>query len=62
MSKVEQVISGLSSVGMRCATLNTEELIELYYTVYNPDSSGTEKLSDAENLEAPVIKSGEVHA
>jgi hypothetical protein len=58
MSKVEQVISGLSSVGMRCAVLNTEELIELYYAVYNPDSSGTEKLSDAENLEAPVIKGG----
>jgi hypothetical protein len=47
---------------MRCATLNTEELIELYYTVYNPDSSGTEKLSNAEELEAPVIKTGETNA
>lgn len=56
--RVEHVISGLSSVGLRCVSLNTEDLIELFYTAYNPDTSGEEKLHDVEELESPVITRG----
>lgn len=56
--RVDHVISGLSSVGLRCVALNTEDLIELFYTAYNPDTSGEEKLSDAENLESEIITKG----
>ena len=55
MEHVDQVISGLSSSGLRCAVLNTEELIELYYSVYNPDTASSEKLPDIDKLEAPMI-------
>lgn len=57
MERVDQIISGLSSVGLRCVVLNTEDLIELYYTVYNPDIAGAEKLTQVENLESPIITS-----
>ncbi len=55
MERVDQAISGLSSAGLRCAVLNTEELIELYYTVYNPDTASSEKLPDVDKLKSPII-------
>lgn len=56
--RVDHVISGLSSVGLRCVALETEELIELYYSVYNPETSGNEKITNADDLEAPIIQKG----
>jgi type IV secretory pathway VirB4 component len=60
--RVDHVISGLSSVGLRCVALDTEDLIELYYTSYNPDTAGEEKIHNAEELEAPVIRKGDENA
>ena len=34
--RVESVIQGLARTGVRAVLLNTEELIELFYTLYNP--------------------------
>ena len=34
--RVQSVISGLQHVGVRAAPLNTEELVELFYGLYNP--------------------------
>jgi hypothetical protein len=34
------VASGLSSVGLQVAMLGTEELIELFYKIYNPGQEG----------------------
>ncbi|KKU91577.1 MAG: hypothetical protein UY23_C0001G0183 [Candidatus Jorgensenbacteria bacterium GW2011_GWA1_48_11] len=34
--RVDQVISGLEQIGLRATTLNDEELIELFYNLYNP--------------------------
>lgn len=34
--RVETVVAGLSRFGIRSAPLNTEELIELFYGLYNP--------------------------
>ncbi len=58
MERVDHVITGLTGIGVRCAALNTEELIELYYSVYNPDISGSEKITDVENVQADMITSG----
>ncbi|MDA1334913.1 MAG: hypothetical protein O2794_02765 [bacterium] len=41
--RVDTVISGLVRTGVRAVPLNTEELIELYYSLYNPESSGKGK-------------------
>ena len=34
--RVETVIEGLRRLGIRSAPLRTEELIELFYSLYNP--------------------------
>lgn len=55
MQKTETVASGLQSIGIRALQLNTQELIELYYGVYNPDQSTRQKLIDVSQLESEVI-------
>jgi hypothetical protein len=44
MERVDLVSSGLSNIGLHPKRLNTRELIELYYGIYNPKTSQTEKL------------------
>ncbi len=36
--RTDQVISGLIQVGLRVVTLNDEEIIELFYNLYNPEA------------------------
>ena len=36
--RVNYVISGLEDLGIRSAILNTEELVQLYYRLYNPEA------------------------
>lgn len=35
--RTDQVINGLNQIGLRAVTLNDEELIELFYNLYNPE-------------------------
>jgi type IV secretory pathway VirB4 component len=53
------VASGLGGMGLRCFQLGTEELIELFYEIYNPEESTHEKISDAISLASGVIQSEE---
>ena len=50
MLRVSSVMSGLQSMGVQSALLDTQSLIELYYNVYNPDLMETEKLVPLNNL------------
>ena len=43
--RTDSVAQGLSRIGVRAAPLNTEELIELFYKIYNP--------SETENVNIP---------
>jgi hypothetical protein len=36
LQRSQSVIQGLSRVGIRAVPLNTDELIELFYKIYNP--------------------------
>jgi type IV secretory pathway VirB4 component len=58
LSRVEIVLSGLSAVGLRCSTLATKDLLELYYTAYNPDTAQNQKLVDIENYNEPIVSAG----
>lgn len=49
--RVNQVISGLTSIGLRCARLSTQEIVELLYNIYNPDTAENQILADLEKLE-----------
>lgn len=53
--RANTVASGLTSMGLRIEALNTQELIELFYGIYNPDISATERLGELENLKAQVV-------
>lgn len=48
--RVESVSTGLQSMGIQTAMLDTQSLIELFYNAYNPDLMETEKLVPLNNL------------
>lgn len=50
MLRVSSVMSGMQSMGVQAALLDTQSLIELYYNIYNPDLMETEKLVPLNNL------------
>jgi len=43
--RVDHVAASLGAMGVRALPLNTEELIELFYELYNPGKEGEKKLS-----------------
>ncbi len=58
LSRVDRVIEGLTSVGLRCSALGTKDLLELYYTSYNPDTAENQKLIDIEAIDSPIVEAG----
>ena len=61
LQRVENIISGISGMGLRAVTLNTQELIELFYTLYNPTAEHTQKLVEIDELTAPIVTSAMNH-
>ncbi len=57
-NRVDNVTAGLFQVGVQAVQLNTKELGELYYNVYNPDTAVREPLGDFEGVTATYIKKG----
>ncbi|MFB6181633.1 MAG: hypothetical protein ABEJ24_01925 [Candidatus Magasanikbacteria bacterium] len=53
--RVRQVKSGLSSIGLEVVEMDTQALIELYYSSYNPDLAFTEELTDVDKLRVEDI-------
>lgn len=51
------VSSGLSSVGLRSAPLETQQIIELLYGIYNPEEASRQKLVNFNNLTSAVVES-----
>lgn len=61
-NRVSTVMSGLFQIGVHCAQLNTKELGELYYNMYNPDTAVNQPLGDFENTTATFVKKGQGEA
>jgi hypothetical protein len=55
-NRVHSVVSGLQECGVQSLPLDTQELIELYYNVYNPDTATHQHLGKFEDISAPVIE------
>lgn len=55
--RVQVIESGLGSIGIRTAKLNTQQIIELLYAAYNPEEAAKEKLIDAGELNSEYIQS-----
>ncbi|MEX1997367.1 MAG: hypothetical protein WEA04_01690 [Candidatus Andersenbacteria bacterium] len=50
LQRVEQVAVGLRAIGLRLIPLQTQELLELFYTMYNPATSRNQRLHNAAQL------------
>jgi hypothetical protein len=48
--RVREVMSGLTSMGLAVAQLDTQALIELYYSTYNPDIALVEHLPAVKDI------------
>lgn len=58
-NRVQAVLSGLLQCNIQGLPLDTQELIELYYDSYNPDTATRQQLKDFNSLTADVITKGE---
>jgi len=58
-NRVGAVLDGLQQMGLQAIALDTQELIELYYDAYNPDTATHQKMRDLSGLESPVVSKGE---
>lgn len=58
-NRVQAVLGGLMQCGIQGLPLDTQELIELYYDTYNPDTATRQQLKSFDDMTAPIISKGE---
>jgi type IV secretory pathway VirB4 component len=58
-NRVQTVMAGLQQCGVQSLPLDTQELIELYYDAYNPDTATRQQLKNFNDLTAPVVTKGQ---
>lgn len=58
-NRIQAVMAGLQECGVQSLPLDTQELIELYYDAYNPDTATRQHLQKFDDLTAPVVTKGE---
>ena len=58
-NRVQAVLGGLMQCQVQGLPLDTQELIELYYNTYNPDTATRQPLVNFNDLTAPVITKGQ---
>jgi type IV secretory pathway VirB4 component len=61
-NRVQSVMAGLRDCGVQSLPLDTQELIELYYEAYNPDTATRQHLQKFDDLTTPVVTKGEGNA
>jgi len=57
-NRVQAVLSGLMQCGIQGLPLDTQELIELYYDTYNPDTATRQQLKHFDAMTADVVTKG----
>lgn len=57
-NRVQAVLESFNQMGVQAVPLNTQELIELYYGVYNSETADTQPLANFQNLEGEVVTRG----
>lgn len=61
-NRVQAVLGGLQQCGIQGLPLDTQELIELYYDVYNPDTATRQPLKNFGDVGVPVVTKGSGNA
>ncbi len=57
-NRVQAVLAGLLQSGIQGLPLDTQELIELYYDTYNPDTATRQQLKNFDDLSADIVTKG----
>lgn len=58
-NRIQAVLSGLLQTGIQGLPLDTQELIELYYDTYNPDTATRQQLKNFNDLNADIVTKGQ---
>ena len=58
-NRVQAVLSGLLQSSIQGLPLDTQELIELFYDTYNPDTATRQQLKNFNQLDADIITKGQ---
>lgn len=58
-NRVQAVLGGLMQCNIQGLPLDTQELIELYYDTYNPDTATRQQLKNFDNLTSDIVRKGE---
>lgn len=58
-NRVQAVLGGLMQCSVQALPLDTQELIELYYDTYNPDTATRQQLKNFNDLNAPIVTKGQ---
>jgi type IV secretory pathway VirB4 component len=58
-NRVQAVLGGLLQCSVQGLPLDTQELIELYYDTYNPDTATRQQLKNFDDLNTPVVTKGQ---
>lgn len=61
-NRIQSVMAGLQQTGVQSIPLDTQELIELYYDFYNPDTATRQQITRFADLEEPVVEKGQGQA
>ena len=57
INRANLVGGGLSRLGVKATVLDTQQLIELFYSIYNPDIAAEERLTNIGDLATGVVSS-----
>ncbi len=52
----DHMISQFSRIGLSSRQLETQEIIQLFYTIYNPEASEGQKMTDSRNYTTSVVE------
>lgn len=58
-NRVQATLAGLQQCGIKGLPLDTQELIELYYDTYNPDTATRQQLKNFDDISVPVVTKGQ---
>jgi type IV secretory pathway VirB4 component len=61
-NRVQSVLNGLLQCGVQGLPLDTQELIELYYDTYNPDTATRQQLKNFDSMSADIVTKGQGQA
>lgn len=56
--RVQLVAGGLGQMGIRVIPLATQELVDLFYTVYNPDVADNQKIVETQGIQTSSVVGG----